>query len=175
MIRYAKRADLARLQDIEIAAGGMFSDVGMNRIADDAPPSTDTLEAYVGAGRAWVAADSSGRPVGYLLADLVDGGVHIEQVTVDPLNARQGIGRRLMENLAERAAGAGVNRLTLTTFRDVPWNAPYYTGLGFVEVPESEWTGGIRRIVQAEIAHGLHEWPRVVMARAVRKAEAGTP
>lgn len=168
MIRHAERADLARLQDIEIAAGRVFLDVGMSRIANDDPPSLDSLSAYVDAGHAWVAADSSGRPVGYLLADLVDGGVHIEQVTVDPSYAGQRIGRRLIENLAEWAVASGARRLTLTTFRDVPWNAPYYARLGFSVVPESDWTDGIRCLVEGEVAHGLHEWPRVVMARALR-------
>ncbi|BCW70523.1 hypothetical protein NicSoilB8_15670 [Arthrobacter sp. NicSoilB8] len=66
-------------------------------------------------------------------------------------------------------AGWAVGRLlpgmTLTTFEEVPWNAPCYARLGFVRIPECQWSPGIRRIVQAENEHGLDAWSRVVMKK----------
>ncbi|WP_330172843.1 GNAT family N-acetyltransferase [Streptomyces sp. NBC_01498] len=169
-IRPAVPADLPRLQDIERAAGEPFRAVGMAAIADDEPPPLDLLDRYRLAGRAWVGDDDAGRPVAYLIHDDIDGAAHIEQVSVHPLAARRGLGRALIEHLAGRAASAGLAGLTLTTFADVPWNAPYYTRLGFRTLMESELTDGLREIRRAEAAHGLDHWPRVCMSRTTEPA-----
>ncbi|MFB7371899.1 GNAT family N-acetyltransferase [Streptomyces sp. NPDC056222] len=172
-IRAAAPAELPLLQDIERAAGEPFRSLGMAVIADDEPLPLDVLDGYRRAGRAWVAVDETDRPMAYLLADTVDGAAHIEQVSVHPAAARQGIGRLLIEHLAAGAAEQGLTALTLTTFTEVPWNAPYYTRLGFRPLAESDpdLTDGLRAIQRAEAAHGLATWPRVCMRREL----AGTP
>jgi GNAT superfamily N-acetyltransferase len=167
MIRDARAEDLSKLRGIEIAAGEAFRLVGMAAIADDPPPDLDALGVYQQDGRAWVATDSAAEPIAYLLLDVVDRCAHIGQVTVHPRHARRGIGRLLIEEAARWAAARGLHELTLTTFEEVPWNAPYYRRLGFREVPESQWSEGIRQIVQSEREQGLAAWPRVVMARDV--------
>ncbi|GGN43188.1 GCN5 family N-acetyltransferase [Actinoplanes campanulatus] len=166
-IRAARTGDLTRLQDIERAAGEPFRAIGMTEIADDEPPSLDLLTEYVEAGRAWVATLAGGGdvPVAYLIADLVDGNLHIEQVSVDPAHARQGIGRRLIEHAADYARDAGMPALTLTTFVDVPWNAPYYRRCGFVDLDGGTLTDGLRAVRDHETAIGLDRWPRVCMRR----------
>ncbi|MGA5872948.1 GNAT family N-acetyltransferase [Streptomyces cinereoruber] len=166
-IRAAAAADLPLLQDIERAAGEPFRALGMAAIADDDPPSPEALEAYRRAGRAWVAADAADRPVAYLLTDPVDGAAHIEQVSVHPDAARRGVGRALIEHLAAVAGKEGLTALTLTTFAEVPWNAPYYARLGFRPLADSDpaLTEGLRAIARAEAAHGLAAWPRVCMRR----------
>ncbi|MEU7040589.1 GNAT family N-acetyltransferase [Streptomyces varsoviensis] len=164
-IRPCFAGDLAVLQDIERAGGLAFHGVGMPEIADDAPPSLDDLARYQEDGRAWVALDERERPRAYLLVDLVDGAAHIEQVTVHPDLARRGVGRALIEHVAEWAAGRGLRALTLTTFSDVPWNAPYYARCGFRALTDDELTPGLRAIRRHEAEHGLDRWPRVCMRR----------
>lgn len=165
-IRSARPEDLPLLQDIERAAGEPFRAIGMAAVADDDPPALETLEGYRRAGRARVV-DEGGRPVAYLIWDDVDGAVHVEQVSVHPDAARRGLGRALIDELAADAAARGVRALTLTTFTDVPWNAPYYARLGFRELQEAELTHGLRAIRRAEADHGLDRWPRVCMRRDV--------
>ncbi|MFI5067288.1 MAG: hypothetical protein ACHP9Z_25355 [Streptosporangiales bacterium] len=82
LIRAARAAELPALQDIEIAAGRSFRDVGMPEIAGDQPLPLDELAGYQQAGRAWVAAGEAGHPVAYLIAGPVDGSLHVEQVSV---------------------------------------------------------------------------------------------
>jgi GNAT superfamily N-acetyltransferase len=164
-IRAARATDLERLRDVERAAGRAFRDVGMPEIADDEPPSVATLDAYRRAGRAWVAADGADRAVGYLLADPVDGCRHVEQVSVHPDHAGHGFGRALIAHLADAAKADGVPALTLTTFAEVPWNAPYYARLGFRPLADRDLTPGLRAIRAMEAAHGLDRWPRVAMRR----------
>ncbi len=165
LIRAATVADLPALQDIEWAAGASFRDVGMPEIAEDEPFSLEELAGYQAAGRAWVAVETVATPVGYLLADLVDGSLHVEQVSVHPSSARRGIGARLIEHLAGVGRADGVPALTLTTFALVPWNAPYYRHIGFRTLDEGELTPGLAAIRDREAAHGLARWPRVCMRR----------
>ncbi|WP_406407931.1 GNAT family N-acetyltransferase [Streptomyces halstedii] len=165
-IRPARRAELPLLQDIERAAGEPFRELGMDSVADDEPPPLDVLEEYARVGRCWVAAgEGDDRPVGYLLADLVDGAAHIEQVSVAPAAARRGVGRALIDRLADWAAARGADALTLTTFALVPWNAPYYERIGFRTLAADEVGEELRGIRGQEAEHGLDRWPRVCMRR----------
>ncbi len=166
-IRAAAVMELPALQDIERAAGLAFRGIGMPEIADDEPPALDELAAYQRAGRAWVTIGQNGRLVAYLLADLVDGNLHVEQVSVHPDCARRGVGRALLEHAAGRAAAGGRPSLTLTTFSEVPWNAPYYERCGFRRLGEAELTPGLLEIRRREAEHGLDRWPRVHAPRPV--------
>lgn len=167
LIRPATDSDLALLPAIEVAAGEAFRALGMDAVADDAPPTVEDLAAYQVDGRAWVAVDAADRPVGYALALEVDGGAHLEQVTVHPAAAGHRIGSALIDEVDRWAAGHGLAWLTLTTFVDVPWNAPYYDRLGFRAMAAETLPAGLRSIREHERAHGLDAWPRVTMRRAV--------
>lgn len=168
IIRLTRRAELSVLQDIERAAGECFRGVGMPEIADDDPPPLPELTAYQQAGRCWVTADDAERPVAYALTEPVDGRLHIEQLSVHPSVARRGIGRGLIDHLAARAAADGLSGLTLTTFAEVPWNAPYYAGrCGFRVLTDAEVTPGLREIRRREGEIGLDRWPRVCLLREV--------
>jgi GNAT superfamily N-acetyltransferase len=171
-IRTATEADLPAMREIERAAGTAFAEVGMREIADDEPLSLEELAGYQAGGRAWVAEDVAGRPVAYLIADLVDEGVHVEQVSVHPSAARRGIGRALLDHAAAYAAARGASALTLTTFAEVPWNAPYYARCGFRVVSDAGLSPALRAIRDREKAHGLDQWPRVTMRRALDPADA---
>lgn len=166
-IRAVRLNDLPVLQDIERAAGRCFRDIGMPEIAEDEPLPLDELARYHDAGLAWVAASESDAPVAYLIADRVDGNLHVEQVSVHPDSARRGVGRSLLDHLAAHATGEGAHALTLTTFTEVPWNAPYYAHCGFRLMNDSELTPGLRKIREREAAHGLDRWPRACMSRAL--------
>ncbi|SDD01293.1 GNAT family N-acetyltransferase [Glycomyces harbinensis] len=164
-IRAVTIADLPTLQDIERAAGECFRGIGMAAVADDEPLSIKELADYRRTGLAWTAADPDDAPVAYLIAEPVDGALHIEQVSVHPDWARRRIGRSLIEHAAARAHG--LTALTLTTFTEVPWNAPYYARCGFAPIPERDLTPGLRKIVAEEAAHGLDRWPRIAMRRSL--------
>ena len=173
MIRAARPDDLCALRELERAAGAAFRDVAMAAVADDEPPSLAELARFQQDGRAWVAAEA-GAPVAYLLAEVIDAGAHIEQVSVHPSHARRGLGSALIDAAADWAAERRMAALTLTTFAEVPWNAPYYERLGFRVLAQQELTAGLRRIVAREAAAGLARWPRVAMARPVDRRRGGT-
>ena len=167
VVRPARGDDLPVLRVVERAAGALFRRVRMDAIADDEPLPIRALAAYQRDGRAWVVADEGDAPVGYLLLDVVDGCAHVEQLTVDPAHGRRGLGRALLDAADEWARGRGLAALTLMTFADVPWNAPYYARLGFA-VADEPMTDGLRRLRDHEATTVLACWPRVAMRRAVR-------
>jgi GNAT superfamily N-acetyltransferase len=167
MIREARSEDISSLRDIESAAGRLFAQIGMTAVAEDEPLSEDSLRGYQSGGRAWVAVDDSDRPVAYLVVDNLDGNAHIEQVSVRPENMRQGLGRVLIEHLADWATEQGMPAMTLTTFADVPWNGPYYERLGFEPLSDAELTPGLQDRRDHERARGLDKWPRICMRRAL--------
>jgi ribosomal protein S18 acetylase RimI-like enzyme len=164
-IRPAGPDDLPLLVEIERRAGRAFAEHGLPEVAADDPGTPEELEVYRAAGAAWVAVDERDLPVAYILTAEIDDGVHIEQVSVDPAQAGHGIGAALIDHAAERAAAAGLRALTLTTFRDIPWNAPYYARLGFAELPEAEWGPQLRALVALERHVIPSAAPRIAMIR----------
>ncbi|GCD42027.1 GNAT family N-acetyltransferase [Streptomyces paromomycinus] len=163
VVRPAVPDDLPLLRDIERAAGEAFRAVGMEPIADDEPPSLPELARYQEAGRALVVCTApGGAPLAYLLWEPVDGCAHIEQVSVHPDSARRGLGQALIERAWRDSRLPSV---TLTTFADVPWNAPYYARLGFRVLDEAGLTQGLRAIRRREAELGLDRWERVCMRR----------
>ncbi|MFC0864111.1 GNAT family N-acetyltransferase [Sphaerimonospora cavernae] len=155
MIRWARHEDLAGLADLERAADGMFADVGIVF-----PPGT-MIEECDDPGRVIVA----GRPpVGFAMLGHVDDCVHLDQLAVDPEHGRRGIGTRLLDAVCE-AAAALAPAVTLTTFRDVPWNAPWYARRGFAVLPPEQWGPELAALVEHERALGIELAPRVVMRK----------
>ncbi|WP_328998529.1 GNAT family N-acetyltransferase [Kribbella sp. NBC_00709] len=166
-IRTAHRDELPGLQDLETAAGVLFRQIGLTDVAEHPPPALEIFDRCRQAGRLWVSVDDADKPTGFVFVELVDGAVHIEQISVHPEHQGRGIGRQLIEHVDRWAAGQGIPALTLTTFRSVPWNGPYYARLGFSEVAEAELTPGLVEIRATETALGLDPADRIVMRRPV--------
>ena len=54
------------------------------------------------------------------------------------------------QSTGRRAATNGYDAVTLTTFRDVPWNMPFDERLGFRVIPSAELVHARRAIVEDE-------------------------
>ncbi|HET9140929.1 GNAT family N-acetyltransferase [Actinophytocola sp.] len=163
-IRTARPEELDRLPPIERASGELFRDIGMAHIADDDPMPVATLRRH----HVWVAVDVTDAPVAFAVAAELAGCAHLEQISVHPDHARRGIGARLIDRVGDWAAGRGLAALTLTTFRSVPWNEPYYRRLGFRVLPPGEITPELAGILAAEAERGLDPATRVCMRRELR-------
>ncbi len=97
----------------------------------------------------------------------VDGEAHLEQLSVVPEHGRRGIGGALVRAALVEADWSGRRVMTLCTYRDVPWNGPFYAKLGFMELLDPGYE--LARLRRHEKVLGLDECgPRIVMARAVR-------
>jgi GNAT superfamily N-acetyltransferase len=170
VIRPANAGAIERMQAIEADAGERFRAIGLHTIADDEPPSAELLLRYVRTGTAWVA-ELDGEVVGYASASVVDDEGHLDQVSLIGAAAGRRIGQALIEAVIAWTAARGLPAVTLTTFRDVPWNGPYYERLGFVAVPEHEQGPQLAAIRAAERGAGLDVLPRIAMRRSLSPAE----
>ncbi|MFC7644232.1 GNAT family N-acetyltransferase [Streptosporangium lutulentum] len=97
----------------------------------------------------------------------VDGALHLDQLAVHPDHGRRGIGGRLLEAVCDHATSAGAAAVTLTTFRDVPWNGPWYAQRGFAVLDPAEWGPELVALVEHERELGIELAPRVVMRRVL--------
>lgn len=92
-------------------------------------------------------------PVGFVHVLDADGYAHLEQLSVVPSAGRRGYGRALVLAALAEARVRGYSRITLRTYAEVAWNAPFYATCGFVEsIPETAFQ---RALVKTEESLGL--------------------
>lgn len=161
-VRRARPDEFALLPTIERAAAARFRQTAFAAMAD-APLATARLDPA--RDHVWVVVAPGGEPVGFALIHRLDGAAHLHELDVLPDHARRGLGRRLIEAVAEWARAEGLRAITLTTFRAIPWNEPYYARLGFRLLADDELSPGLRAIRMAETVAGLPDADRICMRR----------
>lgn len=168
-IRLAEPGDLAALPAIERTAAGLFRSAGLEGGYLDLVRGPGELDAAQREGRLWVAASEAGEPVGFALAALLDGAPHLDELDVHPAHGRRGLGTLLVEAVVAWARARGAPALTLSTFREVPWNAPFYARLGFRELARDALEAPLAALVAREQAIGLPVEKRCVMRLALAR------
>ena len=159
-IRPATAADTVLFPAIERSSGESFRSLpDLAWIADDDVMSAEAHERLLATGIVLSAFDKD-CCVGFISAERSRSTLHIWQMAVEISHQRQGIGTLLMARLQQMA---GELPVTLTTFRDVAWNAPFYAALGFETLPESALSDRLRQILLDEAAHGIPIDRRVAM------------
>jgi len=165
-IEAARPEQLPALQGIEREAARRFAGLGLVDHLLDETLTLDDLAAHQRAGRVWVLVADE-RPIGFAVADVVGGTAHLEELDVLPAFGRQGLGRRLVDQVCAWAEARGYPAVTLSTFRDVPWNAPLYARMGFRVLEPHEIGPALHQVRQRERAAGIPIEARVVMRRAL--------
>jgi GNAT superfamily N-acetyltransferase len=161
-ISAARPADLARLPEIELAAARLLAGHAPESILRETT-SHEILKVAQREGRLWIAL-ANGVPVGFAHVEALDADtVHLKEIDVHPDHGRRGLGARLVRHVCLWAADAGYRWVTLTTFRDVPWNMPFYARLGFDIVRIQDVDPPLLAIVEDEARQGLDPARRVVM------------
>jgi GNAT superfamily N-acetyltransferase len=156
------------LQDLERAAASLFAEVGVTLDPEDVTPLVELRKAQA-QGLLWVALDSAGDVAGFALVgrSRAHPRAHLAELDVHPAHGRRGLGAALVEAVCAWASEATLDAVTLTTFRDVPWNAPWYQRLGFAEIPETALDAELRQVLRAEVENGLDRSQRVAMRRTL--------
>jgi len=162
----ARPDEVSRCPAIEARAAVRFSSGDLPPGAANQVTDLETLARAQREGRLLVARVEAGETVAgfVLLADHGDE-AHLVEVDVLPEYGRMGLGRGLVEAACDRAREQGFASITLSTFRDVPWNAPFYARTGFEEIEPSDWTEALVETAAAETASGLDPERRVMMRR----------
>jgi GNAT superfamily N-acetyltransferase len=165
-ITAARPRDLARLPAIELAAARLLAGHAPESVLTETTP-LDALQRAQRSGHLWVAlADDVA--VGFAHVELIEpDAVHLEEIDVHPEHGRRGLGTELVLRACRRAATEGYASVTLSTFRGVPWNMPFYARLGFEVASPEQLSPALRAIVEDETRRGLDPAQRVVMRRAL--------
>lgn len=162
LIRFARPEDAVLLPAIERSAAAVFRGVpGLAWIADDAVMAEAEHRRLIAQGAVWVAHGAE-HVCGFLCAERFDDELHVWELAVDADHQRKGLGLRLVQAACSHAASAGVSAVTLTTFRDLAWNAPWYARMGFREVIAASGSR-LHAVLQQEARHGLPAQRRVAM------------
>ena len=163
-IRLAIPTDAKYLPAVEASAGQAFTSIEKYKwLAEgDGQTEQDHLDC-IAEQLEWVAVNDSGEPIGFINAESHHDSLHICEVSVSQQWQGQGLGKQLIKQVLDAARARNIMAVTLTTCRDVPWNAPYYQRLGFEILNESELTEVLRDILQYEINAGFAAKDRCAM------------
>ncbi len=164
-IRLARLDELTRVGELEALAGQRYAEVGL-------PPDLEGLQPEVIFTASeqrllWVIAEPNAPFVGFALCWERPGALHLRELDVHPAWMGKGLGRRLVEHVVEQARHRGLESVTLTTFRDVSWNAALYRRWGFETLEPPTLPTWLRDIRKEEDTGELRQWPRVAMRRQV--------
>jgi len=153
VIRRGRVADLPSLDAIEQSGAETFTVFG-EPLADGSPPGPpDQWAKALDAGLLWVAEDPASGVIGFVAGEITDDGLYIEEVDVVMERQQQGHGRRLMQAAIGWARAQRLPAVTLTTFRHIPFNAPFYASMGFV--PLEAPTPHLAATLADEVARGF--------------------
>ena len=128
--------------------------------------AADDHRPFAVQGLVWVA-ENAGRLIGFATCEAFEDDLHLWELAVRHKAQGKGAGRALISAVIAEARTRGLPTVSLTTFRDIPWNAPFYARCGFVEVPEAEFTPFLNLVRKKEIAHGLDVPNRCAMRLSV--------
>lgn len=137
-IRPSVTADIFRLQDIERAAAELFRGSGLIDIDRMAVVSLTDHMASIEAGLSFVAT-VKGRIAGFAMGEQQELDVYLHEIDVDPAYQQRGIGAQLVQTFIGAAHARNARDIYLATFRDPPWNAPFYRKLGFEDVARADY------------------------------------
>ncbi len=133
-LRLAQESDADAMPAIERAASSLFeADPDLEGVDFDDLWEPDELRGFIRKGHCLVSHVGEAM-VGFLASQPFQRELHIWEMDVLPTHQRKGIGAGLIRACQIDARNSGFKALTLTTFRDLAWNAPFYSRLGFEEV-----------------------------------------
>lgn len=152
IIRKTELSDVEHLPLVERSAGSAFKSLpSLAWIADDSIMSAEEHNSLLATGLSWVALDFPSQTIcGFINAEIIEGEFYVREVSVSETHQKKGIGSKLFKAALTQAKSLGLSTATLTTFIDVPWNAPYYQRLGFVILTADALPQYLEQKLQAE-------------------------
>ncbi len=165
----AARDDVAAIIDVHLASNRMFAGTGLlpdSELVNAVP--AQVVEQSVGDGLVFVIRHHGDGVVAFAMCHLVEETLYLDQISVIPAHGRKGLGRRLVQRVLREAADLRLSTVTLSTFRDLAWNGPFYRKLGFREIPRRQLSEFMKELEAAQ-ATTMDVSLRCFMRRRVRR------
>lgn len=167
-LRLATQADINDMRAAEQKAGELFRTIGYDFCADGPNREPEEHLRAIATGVTLVAETLLGEVAGFAMFEPMDNEVHLLEIDVSPKHQRKGLARRLIAAGEAWALAKGFDGMTLTTYRDVPWNAPFYRRVGFVEFEPNADRKGLLETIAKEAAWGFALRPRIAMRKQLK-------
>lgn len=154
-IRLARIGDADGFHAVEEDAAALLrEEPSLNGIP--VPPSR-TAEHYRGLIRKGhcLTASIKDRVAGFAAAGAIGRELHLHELSVARAHQCRGIGATLLEALTIDARNCGFCAITLNTYRDIPWNGPFYASRGFVELDDFSNRTHLGKSLEAAVSLGL--------------------
>jgi ribosomal protein S18 acetylase RimI-like enzyme len=135
-LRLAQPEDAEGFHEVEEDAARLLS---REPSLDGLPiPPSRSPEEYRGMirQRHCLTAISEDQVVGFAATSRIAREVHLHELSVAIAFQRRRIGATLLNALKIDCRNSGVRAITLHTFRDISWNAPFYARHGFVVIED---------------------------------------
>lgn len=166
LIRAGSAADAATCREIERSTSAQFRDSVHPEVDDMETRPASAFHGPAAAG-ALLVAEREGAVIGFALMIHEGDVAHIEELDVAREFQGQGVGSMLLDAATSWGRERGARRLTLTTFRHVPWNEPYYRRRGFEELPPDDPPPVVRSETERYAADGWGPEARLAMVRPI--------
>lgn len=160
-LRAATTADIPRMHQIEEDAAELFAGLGLIDIEDMALVSLSDHAFAIDAGLSLIA-EVEGRAAGFLVGARHGEHLYLHELDVDRAYQKRGVGAALVREFLALARRQGAKSVYLSTFRDPPWNAPFYRKVGFRDVARGDYLPWMTAI-ESEQAKFLDIATRVFM------------
>lgn len=168
-ITRADPEEIGELIEVNIASDTLFADTGLIDPADlgahipeevfaDAIATRDVFVARHGKAQ---------KPVGFTLTSQRGDTLYLDQISVHPDHGQKGLGRALMNRVLDDARDRGFRQVTLSTFKDVAWNGPFYRKLGFRPIKPEKLADWMQELETIQ-ARSLDVTKRHFMKKRVR-------
>ncbi|MDP3898565.1 MAG: GNAT family N-acetyltransferase [Mesorhizobium sp.] len=172
-IRACEPGDMPALHALGRRADGLFAAHGYPQIAEAPETPFAEFRAFLESDPCLVATwsdpdrpcDGGGRAIGFAVAGPFAGVFYLRELSVDPDFGRRGVGSSLLEAVAGLARAKGFDALALSTFRDVPFNAPFYARRGFAELDPAAAPAALGERFFSEVPAGVDPARRILMLR----------
>jgi len=168
-ITRADPEEISQLIEVNIAGDTLFADTGLIDPADFGTHIPEEVFAESIAARdVFVARHGKAeKPVGFTLTSHRGDTLYLDQISVHPDHGKQGLGRALVQRVLEDARDRGFKQVTLSTFKDVAWNGPFYRKLGFKPIKPEKMSDWMQELEAAQ-AQSLDITKRQFMKKRVR-------
>lgn len=162
-IRDARAYDVPKLQQIELDAARRYGDFSETRFCMDLPARDEAEHKQARENGFAFVVEVSETPVGFILVVPKDARAHILEIAVTRLEQGRGYGCEMIAIAEAWATAAGFREMTLTTFLDVPWNAPFYAKIGYEIFEVGHDRPELTEVIAQERRLELHKAKRVAM------------
>lgn len=166
-VRLARPDEAAACRAIEIEGAAMFAPFLPPGAPLAEPYSVETFATAARENRLLVVDGAETGLLGFALLTPDGDAVHVSELDIRRARQGRGLGARLLDGVEAWGAARGFTRITLTTFRAVPFNRAYYERRGFR--PIAVVAGGAALQAEAAFQASLGYGPetRLAMARPI--------